>query len=652
MSRPAAGPRLPVDHWPIVAILVVGLVVTAWLGNDFGMTFDEERNVQKGETALGVYFGDPTYYQLDHLADHGTVYFMLFSVTSRTIHSLLPSWTEADGRHATHFLMFLLTVFSIYVLSVKLIGRRWAWIAPLLFATQPLLFGNGFINQKDTPFMAFLTATVAAGVVAVDAWRSAGRGLEGDPLASIRRGLGAWWKELAADWRRLPRWLRMTMAALPLGLLAVSLDLMLVGGLQSLGRQWVSEAYAGQAPAPVQSLFEAVATDAYKTELTTYLDKLDTSVELLRLPIIAIAWFLGLIVASFALPSLARAWGFSRDAFQQPWWWVSALLLGAAICVRQLGLFAGGLVSLYMLYHRQNRGLFPLVVYWVVAPLITVATWPYLWPNPIGRFIDSFLLATSFPPHRTFFQGVWRSVTPLPWHYYPTLVGIQLTEPAVLLLVVGIGLAAWRLWRRRPAWGLTALLFVWVAVPLAGLLFFGMTVYGNIRHLLFTLPPLLLMAGLALAWLAAKLPARWQQAALLFVALLPGVIGIARMHPYAYAYYNALVGGASGAFGRYELDRQCISLREGVEVVNRLAEPGAVVMLPRQTSQAIPFARPDLQLVDARVDLSLTDYAVTCYWPRTEDYREQGFEVVYQVRRGDAVLTDVWARPSGAQLDG
>ena len=652
MNRTTPRRHLLAEHWPIAVILVVGLVLIAWLGNDFGMTFDEERNVQKGETALGVYFGDQTYFTLDSLADHGTVYFMLFSATSRTIHRLFPSWTEADGRHATHFAMFLVAVLSVYVLSVKLVGRQWAWLAPLLFATQPLLFGNGFINQKDTPFMALFTATVAAGVVAVDAWRPATIMPSGLSAGAIRARFNEWRRDFRIDWDRQQRWQRWVLGGMAVVLAIVSLDLLLIGGLRSLGHQLLTAAYAGNGPEPIQSLFDRIATDAYKTELATYHGKLDVNLDLLRYPLIAAGWFVGLFVASLSMPRLARSWGFTLDSMRQPCWWASAVLLGATICVRQLGLFAGGLVSLYMLYRRQAQSLFPLVLYWALAPLVTVATWPYLWADPIGRFTESFLLATSFPSHRAFYRGTWTSSAHLPWHYYPTFLGIQLTEPVVLLLVGGLVLAAWRLLRRQRGWGLTALLLVWVSVPLAGLLFFDMTVYGNIRHLLFTLPPLLILAGQALGVLAAKLARRWQQAALIGLVLLPGVVGIARMHPYAYVYYNAFVGGSSGAFGQYELDRQCVSLREGIEYVSQIAEPGAVVMLPRQTSQAIPFARPDLQLVDIRVDLSQADYAVTCYWPRTEDYSQEGFEVIYQVRRGQAILTDVWARTSGSQFDG
>jgi len=41
-------------------------------------------------------------------------------------------------------------------------------MAAALFATQPLLFGHAFINQKDTPFLAFFLISVVVGMHTVD----------------------------------------------------------------------------------------------------------------------------------------------------------------------------------------------------------------------------------------------------------------------------------------------------------------------------------------------------------------------------------------------------------------------------------------------------------------------------------------------------
>ena len=107
---------------------------------------------------------------------------------------------------------------------------------------------------------------------------------------------------------------------------------------------------------------------------------------------------------------------------------------------------------------------------------------------------------------------------------------------------------------------------------------------------------------------------------------------------------NSLVGGVSGAYGRYELDRQCISLREAIEEVNRTAAPGTTVMVLGQISAVVPYARPDLRLIDDREPFRTAEYVLSCYWQSTIDLAPEGFEVFYRVRRGEAVLTDLWRR--------
>lgn len=632
---------------PIGAILVAGLVVAVWLGNDYGATFDEGRNATKGAAALRAYLGSKDYFQLDALPDHGPIYFMFFNLTARAIHSLAPSWEEADGRHVTHFLMFLLTVYCFHRLSLRFMGTRPAWIATALFATQPLLFGNGFINQKDTPFMALFLTALVAGLDAADRMREraapSGGALPADVLAEIRAAASA----VQSGWRALTRRRKALLAGVLVLLALLALDLLWIGALQGLGEAVLTSIYRGTAPAPLLKVFQSVATDAYKTPLEAYLAKLADFYGQVRLPLVGMLLLLGLIAASRFLPGLGDAWGFNRTLTAEPLLWLSAFLLGATVCVRQLGVFVGGLVSLYFLYRVRFKATFPLVLYWLGGAAVTYATWPYLWPDPIRRFTGSLFYAAQFPPHHTFFEGRWMSSRISPWYYFPKLAAIELTEPAVLLLVVGAAVAVWRLRRDRADWFLYGLLALWVGVPFAGLVFFNMTAYGNIRHLLFTLPSLLIVAGVGLEAVLQRLRRRWAEWLLAAAVILPGVWSLIWLHPYEYIYMNSLVGGVSGAYGWYELDRQCISLREAIEEVNRIAAPGATVMVIAQMSAVVPYARPDLRMVDDREPFSIADFVLACRWQSTVDLGPEGFESIYKVRRGEAVLSELWQRPPG-----
>jgi hypothetical protein len=299
-----------------------------------------------------------------------------------------------------------------------------------------------------------------------------------------------------------------------------------------------------------------------------------------------------------------------------------------------------------LLYRWRNRALFPLVAYWFVALLATVVTWPYLWPDPYSRMIGSFLLVAGFPGHATLFQGVKVVSGSLPWNYFPTLAGLQLTETAVALFLLGVGVVIWRLLKERDSdLILYGLLVVWVGVPLAALIFYGMPAYG-FRHLLFVLPPLFVVAGIGLEALLSRLRQRWIQGIACALVLLPGLLAIIRLHPYEYIYYNAFTGGVSGAKGKYEIDRWCISYREAIEYTNTIAEPRAVVVVPQQVSQVVPFARPDLRLLDARRGVVDADFVLSCAWRDNGRWDTTRFIPVYQVSREGVVLTEVWQHRS------
>jgi 4-amino-4-deoxy-L-arabinose transferase-like glycosyltransferase len=622
-------------------ILLAALIVGLAIGNDYGMSWDEDRNADVGTDALQTYLGSNAYFSDDSLADHGPAYFMLQSLSSTAISTVLPGWTLADGRHLTNYLTFLLGALCFYLLCLRWLKRGTAALLTALMVTQPVLLGNAFINQKDIPFVTFFLATLVTGLAASDRWHTKDEARGSSPHPGDEPHRGRFRTHLRADWEGLSSAVRVALGALAVVVLLLAMDLLATGVIHRYGQSLVVAAYDGRAPAAAQRLFALLASRAGETQLDLYLAKYDLYFGYLRLTLIPIMLLGYLMIVSQALPSVGRLWGFSREVFRQPALLASAVLLGLTICVRQVGGFVGVLVSLALFYRWRNRALFPLVVYWAISLVVTIATWPYLWPDPYTRLIGSLLLVADFPRHSTLFQGVKIASGSLPWTYFPTLAGLQLTESAVALFILGMVAAIWRLVKRKGELFLYSLLALWVAVPLVALIFFGMPVYG-FRHLLFILPPLMLVAGIGLEELLARIKPFWIRGALCALVLLPGIVGIVQLHPYEYVYYNIFVGGVSGASGKYEIDRWCISYREAIEYVDAVAEPRAVVVVPRQVVQIVPFARPDLRLYTASRGVVDADYVLSCTWRDAGRWDTRRFEPVYQVRRGSAVLTEVW----------
>ena len=94
--------------------------------------------------------------------------------------------------------------------------------------------------------------------------------------------------------------------------------------------------------------------------------------------------------------------------------------------------------------------------------------------------------------------------------------------------------------------------------------------FTGLRHFLFVVPPLAVLAGIgfdsALDWLAAR---RRELATAAFAVISVGYAWnagtLVRLHPYEYMFYNPIVGGLEGALRRYEADYWVNIMHEAVD---------------------------------------------------------------------------------------
>jgi len=632
-------------------VLLLGLGVGVVLGNDSGASTDEVREVEAAQASVAAYSVQDVAYNYDPrgLIEHGPAYLMLWSSAGQVIHKLADHWTQSDGRHLFNFTAFLVGAALFYPLSRKFLMPRSAFLATLLFAAQPVLFGYGFINQKDIPFMVLFMAVVLAGVSAADRLHGIGlRELQGDEWEPPKkdRGPGI---AIANDWRALGRGGQIALGVAAVGLAGLLASLIGKGWVYGWGESLLREAYAGQSPGLTQELFSRIATDAYKTPLELYLAKYDEAFKLVRVVAAAAVGVALVVGGGRAFPSL-RARLQAAGSRGYLFLLLAGTLLGVAVCVRQIGLFAGALISAYILYRLKRKALPVLLVYWSVAILVMYGTWPYLWPDPIGRFLESLEAVTFTHTVDVLYRGKVFDAGKLPWHYIPTLMAVQLTEPAVLLGLVGLPIVIARMKSNKIPRALTALYGAWVAVPLGAVILLKAAVYDNLRHVLFVLPPLFVMSGMALDSLLALIRPRWAKAMVSSAILLPGILGIIGMHPYEYSYFNSITGGVSGAYTRYDVDHWCTSLREAVAVVNEQGKNGARVYVGSLVNNARPFQRKDLQL--GGFDSATADFVLACRPTLAVDWESMGFSLVYQVGRGEAVFAQVWERNQGDDSGG
>jgi hypothetical protein len=138
------------------------------------------------------------------------------------------------------------------------------------------------------------------------------------------------------------------------------------------------------------------------------------------------------------------------------------------------------------------------------------------------------------------------------WDYVPRWMLV--TTPLVTL--AGLVLALLLLRKRSGQQEKAIALWATVLFPIIYIIGVRAILYDEIRHLLFIQPPIAVLAAAGWMWaLRSPHAAARRLAALLLVAgLIPPIVFEHREHPNQVVYFNELVGGPAGAYGRYEMD--------------------------------------------------------------------------------------------------
>jgi len=223
----------------------------------------------------------------------------------------------------------------------------------------------------------------------------------------------------------------------------------------------------------------------------------------------------------------------------------------------------------------------------VFLPMLAIAYpvmllfWPWAQQDPIDHPLSA--LATfsheTFP-FNTLFAGQYFPATDLPWEYLPTHIVLALPELTMLLALLALP-AALAIEGGRPGGPNrtrslqilligTAILFpVCYAVAIKAVLFDGM------RHFIFVLPPIALVAALVGDGVFERLQHfRYRQ----FLLAALGLYGIGHisimvlLHPDEYVYYNGFIGGVKGAERLFKTDYWANSYAEAVKGLTNYLE--------------------------------------------------------------------------------
>ncbi len=164
------------NYWDIslVAVLAIALVVFLLDLPNYGASFDEPSLYAYADRSLDAYknviLGQPLPpFELTYaLSYYGPAYLIFGRVGVGIIQAISPALDIYDAWHIINFINFLAGSWLIFLLTRRVTSKPAAWMAALLYLTQPLLWGHGVMNPKDLPFMTAFMATLVCGLKMVD----------------------------------------------------------------------------------------------------------------------------------------------------------------------------------------------------------------------------------------------------------------------------------------------------------------------------------------------------------------------------------------------------------------------------------------------------------------------------------------------------
>jgi 4-amino-4-deoxy-L-arabinose transferase-like glycosyltransferase len=242
----------------------------------------------------------------------------------------------------------------------------------------------------------------------------------------------------------------------------------------------------------------------------------------------------------------------------------------------------------------------------VIAYAAMALVWPWAIINPLNPLLAVEYFSRFFEqPWHELFGGELITPPDMPRSYVPVLFGLKLPEVFLVPACAGASICLFASVCAEQAPQRRA---IHLCIALAALLPLAVTViarpamYNGIRHFVFVLPPLAVLGGLAGARIAEQAAGASRTAltamSLLFAAgiALPA-IGMVRLHPYEYVWFNHLAGGVRAAQSRYMLDYWGLALKQASEALRQeLAARGELPPQRRKWKIAVCGPHPPAQV--------------------------------------------------------
>ena len=307
----------------------------------------------------------------------------------------------------------------------------------------------------------------------------------------------------------------------------------------------------------------------------------------------------------------------------------------------------------------SKRVLTFLAVYLVAYALFVVLFWPFLWADPLERFMWVFQSMSQIEwPLSARYLGQSFPNGFVPWHY--NFVWIVITTPLfylglILLALPAVILTLCRKEQRSPQKNLALLLVTfWLVVPLVAPLVLHSALFDGWRHHFFQYPAWVLLMLFALDFVRSHINTpvgkRFRVPVLMCLGL--GILEVGHAlwayHPHQNVFFNSLVRSRQNLTERFDVDYWGTSYRQALEYIVQNDTRQHINVMPlnppgRYNTRILsPEQQRRIRIVN---NLQSADYFVSNFRDGRVSY-PYGHEVFHVTVSGIKIMTVVRIAPS------
>lgn len=248
------------------------------------------------------------------------------------------------------------------------------------------------------------------------------------------------------------------------------------------------------------------------------------------------------------------------------WALMTGVSFGLLLATKINGFFLPIPLILWGQLYARRRYVNNLFAMLILGPLVFVAAWPWLWPDPVMRLLNYLAFHATHQPTALYFMGqTWGYGQPVaPWFYPLVIVGVTIPLSGLVLIVWGVARTLVGM-PRRP---IGALYLMCALVMLGVASAPSIPKYDGERLFMPVFPFLALLGGSGMVGLVAMIQRlaaherrqdphhqqrvwRWAALGMVLIVLSDGAMAIHNYQPYLLSYFNPLVGGLRGAVEKY-----------------------------------------------------------------------------------------------------